>query len=165
MNRQYRHDDYLKMIDAVRSAFDRPALTSDIIVAFPGETAADFAHTLDIVDRCGFIHIHAFPFSPRPGTPAARWKLDAATRAAAADRMTQLQQRAQAQSFSFRRQFLNCELQLLVERSPAGDAPWQYGRCDRYFPIHFLSGKTPVGSLVNVRVDQVTPERAVGVLS
>ncbi|HSU66751.1 MAG TPA: radical SAM protein, partial [Tepidisphaeraceae bacterium] len=74
MNRQYRRDDFLRMIDQVREAFDRPALTTDIIVGFPGESDAEFERTVEVVEHSRFIHVHAFPFSPRPGTAAARWK-------------------------------------------------------------------------------------------
>src|SRR5439155_12579287 len=73
MNRQYTRDDFLRMIEQVHNAFDRPAITTDIIVGFPGESEDEFAQTLDVVDRVRFIHTHAFSFSPRPGTAAARW--------------------------------------------------------------------------------------------
>ena len=74
MNRQYVRDDFLRLVDRLHAAFDRPALTTDIIVGFPGESDAAFDQTLEVVDRSRFIHIHAFPFSPRPGTAAARWQ-------------------------------------------------------------------------------------------
>ena len=76
MNRQYRRDDFLRMLDRVRAAFDRPALTTDVIVGFPGETDQEFERTMEVVDYAGFIHVHAFSFSPRPGTVAARWTND-----------------------------------------------------------------------------------------
>jgi threonylcarbamoyladenosine tRNA methylthiotransferase MtaB len=76
MNRQYTRDDFLRLLDRIDLAFDRPALTTDIIVGFPGETDADFEQTLEVVDRARFIHMHVFPFSPRPGTAAARWESD-----------------------------------------------------------------------------------------
>ncbi len=74
MNRQYTRDDFLRLLDRIDLAFDRPALTSDIIVGFPGETDADFQQTLEVVNRARFIHMHVFPFSPRPGTAAALGK-------------------------------------------------------------------------------------------
>jgi threonylcarbamoyladenosine tRNA methylthiotransferase MtaB len=76
MNRQYTRDDFLHLLDRLDLAFDKPALTTDIIVGFPGETDADFEQTLEVVDRARFIHMHVFPFSPRPGTAAARWQSD-----------------------------------------------------------------------------------------
>ena len=76
MNRQYTRGDFLRMIDRVHATYDRPAITTDIIVGFPGEMDVEFAQTLDIVNRVRFIHTHAFSFSPRPGTAAARWQKD-----------------------------------------------------------------------------------------
>src|SRR5581483_9345929 len=76
MNRQYTRDDFLRMIERVHEKFDRPAITTDIIVGFPGETHEEFSRTLQVVDQARFIHTHAFSFSPRPGTAAARWSDD-----------------------------------------------------------------------------------------
>ena len=73
MNRQYTRGDFLRMVGRVRAAFDRPALTTDVIVGFPGETDEEFARTVEVVDEAAFIHVHAFSYSPRPGTAAARW--------------------------------------------------------------------------------------------
>ena len=55
----------------VRESLDNPAITTDIIVGFPGETEADFEATCRVSRECGFSKIHIFPFSPRKGTPAA----------------------------------------------------------------------------------------------
>ena len=60
MNRQYTRDDFLRMLDLVKSGFDRPALTTDVIVGFPGETDEEFERTVEVVDRAHFIHVHAF---------------------------------------------------------------------------------------------------------
>jgi threonylcarbamoyladenosine tRNA methylthiotransferase MtaB len=66
MHRQYRRDDFKILVDRLREAFDRPALTTDIIVGFPGETDHEFEQTVAMATHSGFIHIHAFPYSPRP---------------------------------------------------------------------------------------------------
>ncbi|MDB5303656.1 MAG: mtaB, partial [Phycisphaerales bacterium] len=73
MNRQYTRDDFLRMVDRVNNAFDRPALTTDVVAGFPGESDEEFNRTLEVVEAARFIHVHAFPYSPRPGTAAARW--------------------------------------------------------------------------------------------
>ena len=52
--------------------FDRPAITTDLITGFPGETEEDFAQTLQFIEKCGFAAMHVFPYSIRPGTPAAK---------------------------------------------------------------------------------------------
>ena len=71
MNRRHTVADYLSLVDRVRSARPDLALSTDLIVGFPGETEADFQATLDIVEGVGFAQAYTFKFSPRPGTPAA----------------------------------------------------------------------------------------------
>jgi tRNA-2-methylthio-N6-dimethylallyladenosine synthase len=71
MRRAYRRDSYLAILDRVRAAIPAAAITTDIIVGFPGETEQDFADTLDIVRRARFAGAFTFQYSMRPGTPAA----------------------------------------------------------------------------------------------
>jgi len=72
MGRPYRLEDFLRVCDQVRARLDNPALTTDILVGFPGETDRDFLATCRAVEQVGFSKIHIFPFSPRPGTAAAQ---------------------------------------------------------------------------------------------
>ena len=71
MRRAYRREAYLGILDRVRAAIPGAAITTDIIVGFPGETEQDFAGTLDLVRRARFAGAFTFQYSPRPGTPAA----------------------------------------------------------------------------------------------
>ena len=71
MRRSYRRERYLGIIDRVRAAIPDAAITTDIIVGFPGETEADFAATLDVVRQARYSSAFTFQYSPRPGTPAA----------------------------------------------------------------------------------------------
>ncbi|HEX9525979.1 MAG TPA: tRNA (N6-isopentenyl adenosine(37)-C2)-methylthiotransferase MiaB, partial [Streptosporangiaceae bacterium] len=71
MRRAYRRDSYLAILDKVRAAIPDAAITTDIIVGFPGETEEDFADTLDLVRRARFAGAFTFQYSIRPGTPAA----------------------------------------------------------------------------------------------
>ena len=91
MNRKYGTERYLESVELLNRVFDRPAVTTDMIVGFPEETEEEFAKTLDFIRRCGFSQMHIFPYSIRPGTPAAEMeqvhkavKEDRARRAAAA---------------------------------------------------------------------------------
>ena len=70
MNRRHSRADYLRTIDRIRAARPGMALAGDFIVGFPGETEADFADTLGIVDEVGYASAFSFKYSPRPGTPA-----------------------------------------------------------------------------------------------
>jgi tRNA-2-methylthio-N6-dimethylallyladenosine synthase len=71
MRRSYRSARYLQILDRVRQAMPDAAISTDIIVGFPGETEADFQATLDVVERARFSQAFTFQYSPRPGTPAA----------------------------------------------------------------------------------------------
>ena len=71
MRRSYRKDRFLRILDDVRAAMPHAAITTDIIVGFPGETEADFEQTLDVVRRARFSAAFTFQYSIRPGTPAA----------------------------------------------------------------------------------------------
>ena len=71
MNRKYDTGRYRESVALLNACFDRPAVTTDLIVGFPGETEAEFAATLDFVRQCAFAEMHVFPYSIRPGTPAA----------------------------------------------------------------------------------------------
>jgi len=71
MNRRYTADDYRRIVDRLRSARRDLALSSDLIVGYPGETDDDFQATLDLVEEIGFAQAFSFKYSPRPGTPAA----------------------------------------------------------------------------------------------
>ena len=71
MNRKYDSKRYKESVDLLNVYFDRPAITTDLIVGFPGETEEEFAATLDFVRSCGFAEMHIFPYSIRTGTPAA----------------------------------------------------------------------------------------------
>ena len=71
MNRHYDTARYLKSVELLKRHFDRPAITTDLITGFPGETEEEFQQTLAFLRRCGFARMHIFPYSERPGTPAA----------------------------------------------------------------------------------------------
>ncbi len=71
MRRPYTAESYARLLDRVRAAVPGVAITTDVIAGFPGETDADFADSLAFVAAAGFAKVHAFPFSPRPGTEAA----------------------------------------------------------------------------------------------
>ena len=81
MNRKYTTHRYQEGLELLRAAFPRPAITTDLIVGFPGETEAEFQQTLRFVEQCAFAEMHLFPYSIRSGTPAASMaQVDAAVK-------------------------------------------------------------------------------------
>ena len=98
MNRKYDTARFYESVSLLRQYFDRPAVTTDLITGFPGETEEEFAQTLAFIEKCGFAAMHIFPYSVRPGTkaaampdqcPAAVKERRAARAAEAAERMKQ----------------------------------------------------------------------------
>ena len=74
MNRKYDTARFYESVELLNQFFDRPAVTTDLITGFPEETEEEFAQTLDFIRRCGFAQMHIFPYSVRPGTPAAKMR-------------------------------------------------------------------------------------------
>lgn len=93
MNRGYTRASYLRLIDHIRRAVPHATLTTDIIVGFPRETEDDFRQTLSLVEEVGFDNAFTFQYSPRAGTPAARWQdpVPAAVKKERLDRLNELQ--------------------------------------------------------------------------
>jgi threonylcarbamoyladenosine tRNA methylthiotransferase MtaB len=174
MNRQYRTGDYLEMIRRVNEALTvrdengalPPALTTDIICGFPGETEEDFAQTVDLARQVSYLHMHVFPYSAMPGTPAARWTerfVDGPTIRARVRRLIGLEDGAEAGlSLRFRRRLLGRTVRVILEQPDRRDSSVMTGRCDHYAMIH-LRSELPRGSLVGVKITEVTPTHTMGV--
>ena len=167
MNRQYRVGDYLEMIEQVNEALTTPeglppALSTDIICGFPGETEGDFERTVEVARRVGYLHMHVFPFSPRPQTAAARWRsafVDPRTVRHRVRRLLDLEADPRdGLSIRFRRRLAGREVRVIVEQPEAGDPPGVSGRCDHYVRIRLPEAR-PRGVLVRARVTEVTPQR------
>jgi tRNA-2-methylthio-N6-dimethylallyladenosine synthase len=139
MRRSYRQERYLGIIDKVRAAMPHAAITTDIIVGFPGETDADFEQTLDAVRAARFASAFTFQYSKRPGTPAADMaeQVSKETVRERYDRLTALQDEI---SWSAAKELVGAEVEVLVS---AGD-----GRKD--LATGRVSGRARDGRLVHV---------------
>lgn len=121
MKRRHGRDDAIRFCAAVRKLRPDIAFGADLIAGFPTETEEMFARTLDLVDECGLSHLHVFPFSPRPGTPAARMpQLD---RREIKDRARQLREKGDIALEEHLNSFRGCEVEVLVERPETGRTP------------------------------------------
>lgn len=131
MARQYTIDDFTNIIEKVRKTLDSPAITTDIIVGFPGETDDDFQKTIDFAEICRFSKIHVFSYSQRPGTAAAKMpnKIEPEVIKQRSLQLRQLDQKLQHQ---FRARFVGKEVRIVVE-----DLNPVRGRTERYFLAEF----------------------------
>ncbi len=168
MNRQYRVGEYLEMIDQVNEGLTidglPPAITTDIICGFPGETAADFEATRAVAERVGYLHMHVFPYSDRPGTAAARWKRDfvpAETAKARVRTLIDLEAAPDGLSMRYRRRFLGRTVRMIVEQPHRGRPGWVTGRCDHYALIATETDASR-GSVIDVVVTDVHEDGMIG---
>lgn len=172
MNRQYTVEAYLDMIDRVRRVLDEPAISTDIIVGFPGERESDFEGSLEVARSAEFCKIHAFPFSAREKTAAARWRREFVGGEVARERMQRLLEVETECSLRYRQRLIGRVERVIVEdaaetkagvgRDPVGDGAVACGRTDRYFMAHFAGNGLCPGDVVSVRIDRVMPNRTTG---
>jgi threonylcarbamoyladenosine tRNA methylthiotransferase MtaB len=151
MARQYSVDDFRRVIEKIRKAFDRPAITTDIIVGFPGEREQDFEETLQVSKESAFTKIHVFPFSVRKGTPAVRMaKLFGRVSAQEIRRRAEAMHTLDAQlQTEFRAACRGLEERVLVETLNPPE-----GLCGRYFTVN-LSHLPQANQLVRGQVVSV----------
>ena len=131
MRRQYRADEFRDKIELIKSRLDRPAITADIIVGFPGETDADFEQTVDLAKETGFAKMHIFSFSARQGTAAAGMQ-DTVDNRVIKKRAEILRDLDIELGANFRQQFIGETAAILVENTN-GQA---CGRSERYFMVY-----------------------------
>src|SRR5262249_39778070 len=115
MNRRHTADDYRRTVGRLREARPDLALSSDFIVGFPGESAAGFAATLDLVREVGFAQAFSFKYSPRPGTPAAA-AADQVSEAVKTERLAVLQDLLREQQRAFNAASVGRVLPVLLEK-------------------------------------------------
>jgi threonylcarbamoyladenosine tRNA methylthiotransferase MtaB len=149
MCRQYNTDEFIRTVELVKSRLDRPAITTDIIVGFPGETDADFEATVDLAREAGFAKMHVFSFSPRAGTAAASMQ-GALDNRVIKNRSKILRELDTELGHKFRQQFIGEKDEILLENSN-GDCK---GRSERYFMVQLekTKGNLQKGELVKVKL-------------
>ena len=153
MNRRHSADEYLKIIDDVRTARPDIALSSDFIVGFPGEREEDFAATLDLVRAVGFAQAYSFKYSPRPGTPAATAE-DQIPEPIKAERLARLQALLEEQQRAFNHACLGRTLDILFEK-PGRLAGQLVGRSPYLQPVNVMAPATLIGTVAPVRVVEI----------
>jgi tRNA-2-methylthio-N6-dimethylallyladenosine synthase len=164
MNRGYTRARYLELIAELKETVPEIALSTDLIVGFPGETDADFEETIDIVRRVQYDSLFAFRYSRRPGTPAAEMP-DQVPDAVKAQRNTRILEVAQEVAALRSRALEGREVEILIDgvsRKAAGELSGRT-RCNRVVNIDGR-GRVGVGELARVGITQALPHSLRGVL-
>ncbi len=163
MNRRHSRADYLTLVARLFAARPDLALTSDFIVGFPGETEADFADTLSLVDEIGFSGAFSFKYSPRPGTPGAE-RDDQLDEAVKSERLARLQRAIDASQADFNRRCVGRTVSVLFER--LGRHSGQIvGRSPYLQPVQIEAPASLIGKIAPVTITEVASNSLFGALT
>lgn len=158
MNRHYRLRQYKDLIAMLREKIPNLALTTDLIVGFPGETEENFKETLNTLHELKFSAIHVFPFSKRTGTPAAMYP-NQITNEEKKKRVHRVQELGKKISKEFRCEFLNKIVHVLAENKKE---EYFEGFSDEYIRVTIKGENVKRGHLYSVIVEEVTDEGLIG---
>jgi len=162
MCRQYRVEEFREKVESAKSRLDRPAITTDIIVGFPGETDADFEQTVNMAKIIGFSKIHVFSFSPRKGTAAADMQ-EPVDNKVIKERSQILRELDIELGLKYRRQFVGETAQILIENNNGQHC----GRSERYFTVYLekTEKKQKRNSILGVKLIKNRQNGMVGAIS
>jgi tRNA-2-methylthio-N6-dimethylallyladenosine synthase len=164
MKRNYTAMEYKSIIRRLRAVRPDISLSSDFIVGFPGETEADFAQTMKLVEDVRFDGAFSFIYSPRPGTPASDLP-DDTPHAAKLERLQRLQKRLQELSEEYSRAMVGTRQRVLVEGPSRKDAAELAGRTGNNRVVNFPGPARLVGQFVDVDIVQAYPHSLRGAVA
>lgn len=150
MNRHYNRDEFTSLIKNVKESVPGVAISTDVIVGFPGETEEMFAESLEYIKTLGFARMHVFPYSPRTGTPAAKMP-DQVPEPVKKDRVHRLQALAQEMAEDFHSQYLDTVQEVLFETNNDGITD---GLTDTYIRV-YTDDEVETGELYKVRLEKL----------
>lgn len=162
MNRKHTAADYLRLIERIREARPEIALSTDIIVGFPGETDDEFEATVNLVGQVTFAQAYSFKYSARPGTPAASMD-DHISDAVKSQRLAILHEVLSGQQDAFNRFQLGRNLPVLLEKK--GRKPGQLaGRSPYSQAVHVDAPEDRIGEIVSVNITHTSANSLSGVI-
>ena len=161
MNRSHTADSYLRLLERFRHARPDIALSGDFIVGFPGETEAEFAETLALVDAVGYAQAFSFKYSPRPGTPAATMD-GQISREVMDERLQRLQAALNRHQLAFNQRSVGRTCEVLVERKGKHAGQW-LGKSPWLQSVWF-EGEAAIGDLVEAELVEAGPNSLAGKL-
>ena len=160
MNRGYTREDYLKKVEMIKKAIPGVALSTDIIVGFPGETEEQFQETLSLIEEVQYDGIYAFKYSPRPFTKAARWE-DHLSEEEKSERLERVFALQRPISLKLAQQTLGQVYEILIEEK---EGDFVIGRNSQNRKVKFLGGDKKPGDLAMVKIEQARPSLLQGIL-
>ncbi len=157
MNRKYCRDDYLRLIKKIKNCIPKIAITTDVLVGFPGETEENFKNTLNLIQELLPLKTHIFPYSSREGTPAANFKpiLNAKI---IKERIKYLNNIAERCSLEYKNQFLNKALDALIEGQVKDNPNFWGGYTDNYIRVLIKLRPGLKNQLIKVRLKKLVKD-------
>ena len=153
MRRRYSRDGYQQAISLITREIPRAAITTDIMVGFPGESEGDFEQSYRFCQEAGFASIHVFPFSPRPGTEAAAMPRQVSDKVKR-ERTRKMLELAQSCRQSFQQRFLGQTLPVLWERETSPGSGIYSGLTDNYIRVFTTSERPLVNEILPLRLGE-----------
>ena len=157
MHRGYTSARYVERLGAARAAIDDLAVTTDIIVGFPGETERDFEQTLEVVEAAQYDAAYTFVFSPRAGTEAASMTDELVAPEVIRERMQRLTEVVEGAALDKHEARVGRVEEVLVDGPSKTDPEMWSGRTRHGKLLHFAPGETAAGDLVTARVTSAAP--------
>ncbi len=156
MNRTYTRKWYMDSVNRLRDSMPDIALSSDIIVGFPGETEDDFEQTMSLVEEVGFDSSFSFKYSPRPGTAGEKlWRSEQKVEdLTAGQRLARLQEYQRAITLEKNTNRVGESERVLVEHSSRNDSSWLSGRTEHNRIVNFPGEKKLIGKMVDVKITE-----------
>ena len=151
MGRRYTKEEYLELFNKIRNKVKNASITTDIIVAFPGETEEDFNDTLDVVNTCKYDGAFTFIYSPRENTPAAKMKNDL-TEAEKEDRLHRLNELVNKYSKESNERMLNTIQKVLVIGVSEKDSNKVCGYTENMKLVNVTAPMDTIGQIINVKI-------------
>jgi tRNA-2-methylthio-N6-dimethylallyladenosine synthase len=161
MRRGHTAADYLRRIETIKNARRQIAITSDIIIGFPGETDADFRATMTLVERVGYHGLYIFKYSERPGTPAAKLVNDVSKSEKTA-RFLELERIQHRQQREIYQSYVGREVQVLAEAASSKTVADITGHSTCHKVVNFPRSSVKLGEVATVRVTDVKPNSLYG---
>ena len=151
MGRRYTKEEYLELFDKMKKKIPGVAISTDIIVGFPGETESDFIETLEVVKHCKYDGAYTFIFSPRVGTPAASMPDDTPLKEKE-DRLHRLNELVNSYSLENNQKLLNKTVPVLIQGISEKGSNKVYGYTDTMKLVNVVGSKDLIGKIVNVTI-------------
>lgn len=153
MNRRYTAEEYYEKCELLREAFDHPALTTDVIVGFPGETEEEFRESKAFLEKVNFYETHIFKYSRRQGTKAAEMK-DQVPEPVKTERSNQLIALGKVNKKAFEDRLIGQTVEVLMEEEIQRDGEtWQIGHTREYVKVGRKTEENLANQLINVEIE------------